>query len=246
MPTSCYLRLRSRTAARSPVSPPIRTALIGPASASNPPPVFIEGLRSGAAGFVSAPVLTADEDDCVVLDADDSPAEPDPVVELLVVELLVLVSVDELVLLDVAMSPTKLPTVVLEVVAELCLVASELDVDLSVLLEATASVLVSDEELAVVLVVVSVLVEGEVVACVDDDSAAELDPVVAWLVLVSVGVLSLVSVRVSLLELAGDEVVALLEEVAVELELVELASFGLFSPISVRVSLLELVDVDDF
>ena len=178
-----------------------------------------------------------------MLDTDASPAELDPVVELLVVELvsapaelLVLVSVDELVLLDVAMSPTELPTVVLEVVV----VGSDLDVDLSVLLDAPTSVLVSDEELAVVLVVVSVLVEGEVVACVDDDSTAELDPVVDWLVLVAVGVLSLVSVRVSLLELVDDEV-ALLEEVAAEL-----ASVGLLSLISVRVSLLELVDVDVF
>ena len=92
--------MRSRTAARSPVSPPIRTALIGPASASNPPPVFIEGLRSGAAGFVSATGLTADEDDCVVLDADDSTAELDPVVELLVA-VLVAVEVSDAAVLPV-------------------------------------------------------------------------------------------------------------------------------------------------
>ena len=66
------------------ICPPIKTALIGPASASNPPPVFIEGLRSGAAGFVSTSVLTADEDDCVVIDVDASPAELDPVVGVLV------------------------------------------------------------------------------------------------------------------------------------------------------------------
>ena len=46
--------------------------------------MFIEGLRSGAAGFVSTSVLTADEDDCVVIDVDASPAELDPVVGVLV------------------------------------------------------------------------------------------------------------------------------------------------------------------